>query len=80
MGHLVEAQIRSGAVTDAKRSLAMLEETGRRTDPRWLNAGAAGCRSMLAGEDCYDMSSTPRSRSTEMRLGSSGPALSSPSG
>jgi DNA-binding CsgD family transcriptional regulator len=48
---LVEAQIRSGAETDAKRSLARLEDTGRRTGLRWVNAGAARGRGMLAGED-----------------------------
>jgi DNA-binding CsgD family transcriptional regulator len=51
---LVEAQIRSGAVTDAKRSLAKLEKAGRRTSLRWINAGAARCRGMLAKDDCYE--------------------------
>jgi DNA-binding CsgD family transcriptional regulator len=51
---LVEAHIRSGALTDAKRSLAMLEDMARRTGLRWANAGAARCRGMLASEDQYE--------------------------
>jgi DNA-binding CsgD family transcriptional regulator len=51
---LVEAHIRSGAMTDAKRSLAMLEDMARRTGLRWANAGAARCRGMLASEDGYE--------------------------
>jgi DNA-binding CsgD family transcriptional regulator len=51
---LVEAQIRCGAITDAKRSLAMLNETGRRTGLVWANAGVARCRGLLADEDCYE--------------------------
>ena len=48
---LVEAHIRSGAMTDAERSLAMLGDIARRTGLKWANAGAARCRGMLAGED-----------------------------
>ena len=51
---LVEAQIRSGALTDAERSLAMLEDIACRTGLKWANAGAARCRGMLAGEDRYE--------------------------
>jgi DNA-binding CsgD family transcriptional regulator len=51
---LVEAQIRSGALTDAKRSLRMLEGIACRTGLRWANAGAGRCRGMLAGEDRYE--------------------------
>jgi DNA-binding CsgD family transcriptional regulator len=51
---LVEAQIRSGAMTDAKSSLAVLEEKACRTGLRWANAGAARCRGMLADEDHYE--------------------------
>jgi hypothetical protein len=40
----VEAQIRSGAITDAERSLAVLEEKVCRTGLRWASAGAARCR------------------------------------
>jgi DNA-binding CsgD family transcriptional regulator len=50
----VEVYIRCGAITDAKRSLVMLEDTARRTRLRWVNAGAARCRGMLANEDCYE--------------------------
>jgi DNA-binding CsgD family transcriptional regulator len=51
---LVEAQIRSGAVMDGKRSLAVLADTARRTGLRWPNAGAARCRGMIADEKCYE--------------------------
>jgi ATP/maltotriose-dependent transcriptional regulator MalT len=51
---LIEAHIRSGAMTDAKRSLAMLEGIARRTGLKWANAGAARCRGMLASEDRYE--------------------------
>jgi DNA-binding CsgD family transcriptional regulator len=51
---LVEAHIRSGAMTDAELSLAMLGDIARRTGLRWANAGAARCRGMLAGEDRYE--------------------------
>jgi len=51
---LVEAHIRSGAMTDAKRSLAMVEDKARRTGLKWANAGAARCRGMLADEDRYE--------------------------
>jgi DNA-binding CsgD family transcriptional regulator len=51
---LVEAHIRNSTITDAKRSLAVLEEAGERTGLRWINAGAARCRGMLVGEDCYE--------------------------
>jgi hypothetical protein len=51
---LVEAQIGSGAITDAKRSLSVLEDKAHRTGLRWVNAGAARCRGMLADEDCYE--------------------------
>jgi DNA-binding CsgD family transcriptional regulator len=51
---LVEAQIRSGAITDARRSLAVLEEKACRTGLRWANAGAARCRGMLADEHHYE--------------------------
>ena len=51
---LVEAHIRSGAMTDAERSLAMLDEIARRTGLKWATAGAARCRGMLAGEDRYE--------------------------
>jgi DNA-binding CsgD family transcriptional regulator len=51
---LVEAQFRSGAVTDARRSLAVLEDKAHRTGLPWVNAGAARCRGMLADEDCYE--------------------------
>ena len=51
---LVEAHIRSGAMTDAERSLATLEDIARRTGLKWANAGAARCRGMLAGEDRYE--------------------------
>jgi DNA-binding CsgD family transcriptional regulator len=51
---LVEAQIRSGALTDARRSLAVLEEKVCRTGLRWPKAGAARCRGMLADEDHYE--------------------------
>jgi len=51
---LVEAHIRSGAITDAERSLAMLGDVARRTGLRWANAGAARCRGMLADEDRYE--------------------------
>jgi DNA-binding CsgD family transcriptional regulator len=51
---LVEAQIRSGAIADAERSLVLLEEKARRTGLRWLNASAARCRGILAGEGCYE--------------------------
>jgi len=51
---LVEAYVRSGAMTDAERSLAMLEDISRRTGLRWANAGAARCRGMLTGEDGYE--------------------------
>jgi hypothetical protein len=50
---LVEAQIRSGAIADAERSLAVLEEKVCWTGLRWRNAGAAWCRGMLADEDHY---------------------------
>jgi DNA-binding CsgD family transcriptional regulator len=51
---LVEAQIRSGAIADAKRSLASLEDKASRTGLRWVNAGAARCRGMLGEEACYE--------------------------
>jgi DNA-binding CsgD family transcriptional regulator len=51
---LVEAHIRCGAMTDAKRSLAMLGDIARRTGLKWANAGAARCRGMLADEDRYE--------------------------
>jgi DNA-binding CsgD family transcriptional regulator len=51
---LVEAQIRSGATTGAKRSLAILEDTACRTGLRWVNAGVARCHGMLADEDHYE--------------------------
>ena len=51
---LVEAHIRSGAMTDAERSLAMLGDVARRTGLKWANAGAARCRGMLAAEDRYE--------------------------
>jgi DNA-binding CsgD family transcriptional regulator len=51
---LVEAHVRSGAMTDAERSLAMLEDITRRTGLKWANAGAARCRGMLAGNDRYE--------------------------
>jgi ATP/maltotriose-dependent transcriptional regulator MalT len=51
---LVEAHIRNGAMTDAERSLAMLEDMVRRTGLKWASAGAARCRGMLAGEDRYE--------------------------
>jgi ATP/maltotriose-dependent transcriptional regulator MalT len=51
---LIEAHIRSGAMTDAERSLVMLEDMGRRTGLKWANAGAARCRGMLADEDRYE--------------------------
>ena len=51
---LVEAHIRSCALTDAERSLAMLGDVARRTSLRWANAGAARCRGMLVGEDRYE--------------------------
>jgi DNA-binding CsgD family transcriptional regulator len=51
---LVEAQIRSGATTVARRSLAILEDTACRTGLRWVNAGVARCRGMLADEDHYE--------------------------
>jgi DNA-binding CsgD family transcriptional regulator len=51
---LIEAHIRSGAMTDAKRSLATLEDMAHRTGLKWANAGAARCRGMLAGEDRYE--------------------------
>jgi DNA-binding CsgD family transcriptional regulator len=51
---LVEAHIRRGAITDAKRSLVVLEEASGRTGLRWVNAGAARCRGMLASEDHYE--------------------------
>jgi DNA-binding CsgD family transcriptional regulator len=51
---LVEAHIRSGAMTDAECSLAALEEIARRTGLKWANAGAARCRGMLVGEDRYE--------------------------
>jgi hypothetical protein len=37
--------------------LANLEETARRTGLRWVNAGVARCRGMLANEDCYEQES-----------------------
>jgi ATP/maltotriose-dependent transcriptional regulator MalT len=48
---LVEAHIRGGAMTDAERWLAVLEDMASRTGLKWANAGAARCRGMLAGED-----------------------------
>jgi ATP/maltotriose-dependent transcriptional regulator MalT len=51
---LVEAHIRSGAMTDAERSLALLGDVARHTGLKWANAGAARCRGMLAGEDQYE--------------------------
>ena len=51
---LVEAHIRSGAMTDAKRSLATLEDIACRTGLKWANAGAARCRGMLASEERYE--------------------------
>jgi DNA-binding CsgD family transcriptional regulator len=51
---LVEAHIRNGAMADANRSLAMLEDIACGTGLRWANAGAARCRGMLAGEDRYE--------------------------
>jgi DNA-binding CsgD family transcriptional regulator len=51
---LVEAHIRNGTMTDAKRSLAMLEEMACRTGLKWANAGAARCRGLLAAEDGYE--------------------------
>jgi DNA-binding CsgD family transcriptional regulator len=51
---LVEAHIRSGAMTEAERSLAMLADLGRRTGLRWATAGAARCCGMLADEDQYE--------------------------
>jgi DNA-binding CsgD family transcriptional regulator len=51
---LVEAHIRSGAMTEAEHSLAMLEDLARRTSLRWANAGAARCRGMIADEDRYE--------------------------
>jgi hypothetical protein len=41
-------------MTDAKRSLAMLEDKARRTGLKWANAGAAWCRGMLADEGRYE--------------------------
>jgi len=41
-------------MTDAERSLVMLEDMGRRTGLKWANAGAARCRGMLADEDRYE--------------------------
>ena len=41
-------------MTDAKRSLAMLEEIACRTGLKWAGAGAARCRGMLAAEDGYE--------------------------
>ena len=52
--NLVEAHIRSGAMTDAEHSLAMLGDVARRTGLKWANAGAARCRGMLASEDRYE--------------------------
>jgi hypothetical protein len=43
-----------GAMTDAKRSLAMLENKARRRGLKWANAGAAWCRGMLADEGRYE--------------------------
>jgi DNA-binding CsgD family transcriptional regulator len=51
---LVEAYIRSGALMDAKHSLAMLEDSACRTGLKWANASAARCRGMLASEDRYE--------------------------
>ena len=51
---LVEAHIRGGAMTDAERSLAMLEDIARLTGLKWAAAGAARCRGMLVGEDRYE--------------------------
>ena len=51
---LVEAHIRSGAMTDAKRSLATLEDIACHTGLKWANAGAARCRGMLASEERYE--------------------------
>ena len=51
---LVEAHIRSGAMTDAKRSLATLEDIACRTGLKWANAGAARCRGMLASEERHE--------------------------
>jgi DNA-binding CsgD family transcriptional regulator len=51
---LVEAQIRSGAIMRARRSLAVLEEKAMLTGLRWAHAGAARCRGMLAAENCYE--------------------------
>jgi DNA-binding CsgD family transcriptional regulator len=51
---LVEAHLRSGAVTDAERLLDMLADIARRTGLREANAAVARCRGMLAGEDGYE--------------------------
>jgi ATP/maltotriose-dependent transcriptional regulator MalT len=51
---LVEAHIRIGALTEAKRSLATLEDIACRTGLKWANAGAARCRGMLASEERYE--------------------------
>jgi DNA-binding CsgD family transcriptional regulator len=51
---LVEAHIRSGAMTDAEAALAMLEDTACSTGLKWAKASAARCRGMLAGEDLYE--------------------------
>lgn len=51
---LVEAYVRSGAVADASRSLAVLERKATRTGLRWPAAAAARCRGLLAAEDDYE--------------------------
>jgi DNA-binding CsgD family transcriptional regulator len=55
---LVEAHVRSGALADAERSLAMLADIARRTGLKWANAGTARCRGMLADEDGYEQEFT----------------------
>jgi DNA-binding CsgD family transcriptional regulator len=51
---LVEAYIRSGALTEAERSLAVLEGQARETALRWPRGRAARCRGMLADEEHYE--------------------------
>jgi DNA-binding CsgD family transcriptional regulator len=51
---LVEAHVRSGALADAERSLAMLAAEADRTGLRWANAGVARCRGLLAADDRYE--------------------------
>jgi DNA-binding NarL/FixJ family response regulator len=50
----IEACIRSGALTEAKRSLAVLEHRADQTGLRWPAAVAARCRGLLADESGYE--------------------------